>query len=178
MAVAVDFEAAAWAFERLFVSPELRTRMGRAGALRARQLYDWGTIIPRYEALWSDLLDLRKRAAPSPHLPASWPARMDPFAAFASYPSHLMTVQTQFALADSDVEQSCARVTQYRALAMVDFADAVLPTDGEVRHILQSCRAGPVSATALVEGIIPERRAIAYRGLAFLTKAGVLKALV
>ena len=61
--VAVDVEAAAQAFTRLFVSPELRQQLGQAGRQRAREVYDWAVIIPQYEALWAQLTELRKAQA-------------------------------------------------------------------------------------------------------------------
>jgi glycosyltransferase involved in cell wall biosynthesis len=58
--VSVDIETAAQAFIKLIASPELRAEMGAAGRQRARQVYDWSVIIPRYEALWSQLTELRE----------------------------------------------------------------------------------------------------------------------
>lgn len=93
--VAVDVEATAQAFARLFASSELRQQMGQAGRQRAREVYDWAVIIPQYEALWAQLGELRKAQAPAlKPLPHPWPARMDPFHAFAGYPTALLTPQT------------------------------------------------------------------------------------
>jgi hypothetical protein len=81
--------------ERLFTSPELRRQMGEAGRTRARAVYDWAVIIPQYEALWAELDARRKKESPSPSpLAHPWPARMDPFCAFAAYPTQTLTQQT------------------------------------------------------------------------------------
>ena len=61
--IAVDVGAAAQAFSRLFASAELRARMGAAGRQRAREAFDWATIIPRYESLWESQEELRKAQA-------------------------------------------------------------------------------------------------------------------
>ena len=45
--IAVDVEATTKAFVNLFTSPDLRRQMGQAGQSRARQVYDWASIIPQ-----------------------------------------------------------------------------------------------------------------------------------
>jgi starch synthase len=49
--VAVDVQATAKAFERLFTNPALRQQMGEAGHERARSVYDWKPIFGQYEQL-------------------------------------------------------------------------------------------------------------------------------
>lgn len=181
--VAVDVQATAQAFVRLFESAELRQQMGAAGRQRARQVYDWAAIIPQYEALWAQLTELRKAQAPALQpLAHPWPARMDPFHAFAAYPTHTLTPQTPLALVNATHADSAATALQYvqayRALAMVDFAKVVLPTDAEVQAVLAAAAAAgpdPRPAAELVAGIAPERQAFVFRALVWLVKLGVLK---
>jgi hypothetical protein len=174
--VAVDVQATAQAFVRLFESPELRAQMGAAGRQRAQQVYDWAAIIPQYEALWAQLNELRKAQAPSlKPLPHPWPTRMDPFHAFASYPTHTLTPQTVLALVDADAASAVQRVQAYRPLAMVDFAKLVLPTEAEIHTVLHAAASGPQPAAALVQGIAPQRQAFVFRALAWLVKLGVLR---
>lgn len=178
MLVAVDVQATAQAFTRLFESPELRREMGQAGRQRAREVYDWAAIIPRYEALWAGLAQVRQGQAEAiKPLPHPWPARMDPFHAFAAYPSHLLTPQTLLALVDADADAALARVRACRRLAMVDFARAVLPGDEDVQAVLAAAT-GPREAQALVQGIEAARRPFVFRSLAWLLKLGVLKVVV
>jgi starch synthase len=135
--VAVEVAAAADAFTRLFNSAELRQQMGAAGRQRAREVYDWRHIIPQYEALWAQLSEIR--LAQGQNLPAlahPWPARTDPFHAFASYPTHTLTPETMLVRVDEDIEVALKKVAAMRALAMVDFAKLVLPTEEEVRLVL------------------------------------------
>ncbi len=173
--VAVDVQAAAVAFERLFNSPELRRQMGEAGRARAQALYDWKPIIGQYEALWASLSELR--AAQAKDLQAlahPWPARMDPFHAFASYPTQSLTPQTVLGLVDADLNTAVARALAYRQLAMVDFARNILPTEAEVRAVLAAAQ-WPAAASALVQGIAQARQPFVFRALAWLLKLGVLK---
>jgi hypothetical protein len=75
----------------------------------------------------------------------------------------------------ADAAAALQRVSAYRALAMVDFARAVLPTADEVRLVIEAAAGGPKPAGALVEGIPAARRPFVLRGLAWLVKLGVLK---
>jgi glycosyltransferase involved in cell wall biosynthesis len=174
--VAVDVAATAEAFVRLFESPALRCQMGEAGRQRAREVYDWAAIIPQYESLWTQLADLRRQGGaalqPQAH---PWPARMDPFHAFAAYPTHTLTPQTVLALVDADAATAAQRVAGYRALAMVDFARVVLPTPAEVDAVLAAAAAGPRPAGELVAGLPEARQAAVFRTLAWLLKLGVLR---
>ena len=173
--VAVDVDATAQAFTRLFASPELRGQMGEAGRQRAREVYDWAVIIPQYEALWAQLGEMRQAQAPSlKPLPQPWPARMDPFHAFASYPTALLTPQTVLGLVDADAQIAARRVADYRQLAMVSFAKLVLPTDAEMQAVLQAT-ATPRPALELVQAIPAERQAFVFRTLVWLVKLGILK---
>lgn len=173
--VAVDVQAAAAAFEKLFTSPELRRQMGEAGRQRAQSIYDWKPIIGQYEALWAGLSEMRvaqgKDLAPLPH---PWPARMDPFHTFASYPTQTLTPQTVLALVDVDADTALQRVASYRPLAMVDFAKVILPTEAEVAAVLHAA-SQPQPAQMLLKDVAPERQALVFRALAWLLKLGVIK---
>lgn len=173
--VAVDVRAAGEAFTRLFQSAELRRQMGDAGRQRAQQVYDWATIIPQYEALWSQLTETRVAQAQNlTSLPFPWPARMDPFHAFASYPTQVLTPQTLMVMIDSSVNEAMARVDSYRRLLMVDFAKLVLPTEAEIRSVLDAAAKGPRSAEELVAAIPKDRQAFVLRSIAWLVKLNVL----
>lgn len=173
---AVDVNAAAEALSRLCTSRELRLQMGAAARQRAQQVYDWAAIIPQYEALWAQLSEMRKAQAPAlQQLPHPWSARMDPFHAFAAYPTHTLTPQTPLALVDTDAATALQRVRAYRDLAMVDYAKVVLPTDAEVQAVLTTAAAGPRPAAELVADLPQQRQAFVFRALAWLVKLGVLR---
>lgn len=174
--VAVDVEATAQAFSRLLASQALRKTMGNAGQQRVREVYDWAVIIPQYEALWEQLTEIRHTQAKDlKSLPQSWPARMDPFHAFASYPTQILTPQTVLGLVDVDVQTATTRVVDYRQLAMVDFAKVVLPSETEVQAVLDAAKSGPISAIELVQAIPVERQGFVLRSLSWLVKLGILK---
>jgi glycosyltransferase involved in cell wall biosynthesis len=172
--VAVDIEATAHAFANLFTSAELRQKMGEAGRQRARDVYDWAVIIPQYEALWAQLAEIRHAQAKD-LTPQLWPARMDPFLAFARYPTQTLTPQTVLGLVDVDVQTAVARLADFRKLAMVDFAKVVLPSDVEVQAVLNAAKLAPKTAAELVRLIPTERQAFVFRTLVWLVKLGILK---
>jgi glycosyltransferase involved in cell wall biosynthesis len=174
--VAVDVQAAAQAFVRLFESPELRRQMGEAGRARARAVYDWAGIIPQYEALWAQLAGIRNAQGKDlKPLPNPWPARMDPFHAFAAYPTQLLTPQTMLVLVDTDAGAALTRTLAYRQLAMIDFANFVLPTEDEIAKVLTAAAKGPQAAAELIASLPAERQPFVFRGLAWLLKLGVLR---
>lgn len=174
--VAVDVQAATGAFVQLFQSANLRKKMGEAGQQRARELYDWAVIITQYEALWAHLNDIRI-AAPNTtsSLAHPWPARMDPLHAFAGYPTQALTSQTVLRLVDASAFDALKRVSDYRRLAMIDFAALILPGEDEVEIVLNAAAAGPTSALQLVANIADARRPFVFRSLAWLVKLNVLK---
>ncbi len=173
--VAVDVKATAAAFEKLFNSPDLRRQMGEAGRARAQALYDWKPIIGQYEDLWAKLNEIRAvQSKDLKQLAHPWPARMDPFHAFASYPTRTLTPQTLLALVDANAGVAVQRALAYRQLAMVDFAKIILPTEAEIASVLNTA-AQPQTAQALVAGIAQERQAFVFRSLAWLLKLGVLR---
>lgn len=175
---AVDVEVAAEALRQLFEAPELRRRMGEAGRQRARDEFDWKVIIPRYEALWESLGALRREQAPQTQASAqAWPARMDPFHLFASYPTRHLTPQTHLGLCEGDVADALRRVAELRGLDMVKFADLVLPEPAEMTQLLEGFggATGPVAAAQLVAEFAAPRQQFMLRSLAWLLKCGIVR---
>ena len=178
--VSVDIEAAAIAFAKLFESPALRQSMGAAGRERAQQVYDWKVIIAQYEALWAEQDRVRLAAMQDAtkvpgKLEQPWPARMDPFYAFASYPTQALKPSTVLALVDNSLEAATARLQTYQAMAMVSFAKFVLPSDAEVAAVLKQAAMGPQAAIELVQTIDNARKPFVFRTLVWLLKMGILK---
>ena len=175
--VAVDVPAATDAFARLFASPELRRKLGAAGQSRARELFDWAAIMPRYEALWSELSEIRRSRSAGELKPAgrAWPARLDPFDAFAAYPTAQLTPETLLCLSDSDVDTAWRRITAYRKLAMVNFAKTVLPPEDEIRQLIEAASQGACSVGDVADVVSPSRRIEVSRAIIWLVKLDILR---
>jgi glycosyltransferase involved in cell wall biosynthesis len=178
--VSVDIEQAAKAFVDLFESAALRQTMGEAGRKRAQQVYDWKVIIGQYEALWAEQQRVRLAALQSTesaplNMAHAWPARMDPFHAFANYPTQALKPSTVLCLADSSLEAATARLQSYQAMAMVSFAKFVLPSAEEIAAVLKQASTGPQAAMALVQHIDNARKPFVFRTLVWFLKLGILK---
>jgi glycosyltransferase involved in cell wall biosynthesis len=100
--VAVDVAAAAEAYRTLIEDAEMRHRMGAAARAKAAAAFDWRHVVARYQALWAELAERRHSATES--APARggnhWPARPDPFSAFASYPSDAISPLHRLSIGD------------------------------------------------------------------------------
>jgi glycosyltransferase involved in cell wall biosynthesis len=176
--VSVDIEATAKAFVQLFESADLRRAMGQAGQARAKQLYDWSVVIGQYEGLWQSQTELRLAAQTGNEhkaLAHPWPARIDPFYSFESYPTHTLKPDSVLMMVDASVQESMTRVQQYQDLAMVNFAKLVLPTQEEIAQVLGVAAKGQATAQSLLQDIAPARQAFVFRSLAWLLKLGILK---
>lgn len=173
--IAVDVEATAIAFSRLFSSPELRLRMGDEGRKRAREVYDWRVIMGQYEGLWARQQEVRRaQQGKTRALRHPWPARLDPFHSFAAYPTETLDENTNLALCD-DLGSARARAGQYRQLVMVKFAGYVVPSQETVEHILLRAASGTTPARLLIEGLDGKDRVSQLRGLSWLVKMGILR---
>jgi starch synthase len=183
--IAVDIEAAALAFQKLFASNELRERMGADGRARAQQVYDWRVIIAQYETLWAEQACLRiaaqvaskpaDAAAVNKVSSATWPARLDPFYAFETYATHRLSEDTLLALVHTDAQQAIEAASAYRKLNMVNFAKQVLPSPEEVAQVLMNADLGSQSAKSLLDNIPQDRKFTVFRSLAWMLKMGLLK---
>lgn len=170
--IAVDIEAAAVALRKLILSPLLRRQMGAAGAARARTVFDWSVIIPRYQDLWRELASRRQHATASVPKSHPWPSRMDPFAAFAAYPTQTLTPLTRLRRPRADASDVLAR---WRGLAMVAFAEVILPSADDCHKILSRFDQATVwTVEQLVRDFTEERQALIFRGLGWMVKMGAL----
>jgi glycosyltransferase involved in cell wall biosynthesis len=90
----VDVAAAAQGYAALLRDAGLRRRMGEAGRVRAGRLFDWGVVIPAYQALWAELAERRRAEAESAPVAAGRPpapGRSDPFRHFGAHASARLT---------------------------------------------------------------------------------------
>jgi glycosyltransferase involved in cell wall biosynthesis len=175
--VSVDIEAASKAFIKLFESPSLRRQMGEQGRMRAKQVFDWSNVIAQYESLWRELAQIRisAKSIRSKNLEHSWPARMDPFHAFASYPTNTLKPNSLLILVDASADLALKRLTQYKQLSMVNFAKLVLPNDEEIFLVLSVAQNGATNAENLLRNIEPVRKLFVFRSLVWFIKMGVLR---
>lgn len=171
--MAIDIEATAEAFRRLFKSAEQRKKMGQAGIKLARERYDWSVIIPQYETLWQGLRDIRKAARPSQA--TIWPARPDPFHIFASYPSQTLNEDSVVRRKHALISQSEKVLKDVMALAMVSFAKPVMPSQSDLLTLLQNLSDQPMKCEELILCLPERKRVQGLRGIAWLIKLGLIE---
>jgi hypothetical protein len=89
----VDVTACQAAIVRLASDATLRRQLGENGRQRALSAYDWSVVVQKYEALWSELGELR--AAGAARFAAKFkpgnPLMPDPFELHAHYATRAMT---------------------------------------------------------------------------------------
>jgi len=174
--IAVDIEATANSFEQLFLSKNLRLKMGTAGRQRAQEVYEWKVIIEQYENLWEELDALRnKKSQKIKPMKFPWPARMDPFHAFASYPTHTISSNIFVDKVDQNIKSSLKTALELRNSKMVNFAQYVLPKEEEIQLILNEIEKGSNSVKDIVENTPEKRKPYLIRSLGWLIKMGLLK---
>jgi glycosyltransferase involved in cell wall biosynthesis len=167
--VAVDPAEAASAIIRLIEEPELRRRMGAAARERARAVFDWSAIIPRYQALWGELSAIR--TAGQDFTPArDNPWRPDPFSYFSNYPTEALRPDMRFVLADGADAASAAALLKSPAS---NFAFFALPNEQELPLLFASLKAkGPQTPAELATVVSPARRPAVERAVLWLLKHG------
>ncbi len=173
-AVAVDIDATAEAFARLFADRELRRSMGEAGKKRARECYDWRVIIPRYAELWQELAELRQSAEEHcPRLPGrAWhPLRDDPFALFQGYPTHKVSESSHVAPRADDVR---AEVVRLGALTMN--RSSRFPRENALVHLCKALEGGTaLSLAEILDGVPQGHHGSVVRTVLWLKKLGLVE---
>lgn len=175
MLIAVDVRATADAFSRLVGDDTLRRTMGAAGRKRAETEYDWSRIVPRYADLWRELAARRERAGETATDSPPWPARLEPFTAFAAYPTTTLGPATRLALADPGLAEAQDKLDRLEALEMVRFSRRSVLAPEHASAVLAAAARGPATAGDLIRVVpVPDRPA-AIRALMRLLKLDVLR---
>ncbi len=172
--VAIAPEAAGAAYLSLIENPDLRRRMGAAARERAMAEFDWRHVIRRYQDLWRELAQMRRRApeqAPRKAGAPGNPGRADPFAAFATYPSDRLGP-------DHVVKASGMTADAMQAILespLIAFAKPALPNPDDMAKILAALQAKGPRRVKDILAVIPEAMRPRFeRSLVWLAKIGGL----
>jgi glycosyltransferase involved in cell wall biosynthesis len=171
--VAVDVAATTDAYVALIGNTDLRRRMGEAARATALAAFDWRHVVARYQELWSDLAERRKSAPESAAAAGRtpWPARPDPFAAFASYPSQ--TISATHRMIAGDYPADLATLTEH---PLFGFARQRLRLD-LCALILDRLRKGTSTLDQIGAGLSETDRRYLPRHAVWLAKIGAIKVL-
>ncbi len=175
--ISVDIDAATEAFITLFKSSELRAEMGSKGKDRAKNLYDWQVIIPKYEELWQFLADKRRASRPNDRPPLRLPSRLDPFYAFSGYPTRSLEISQRLALRHPDKIKSLNQLHRYKELTIVNYATYILPGEDESRRLIDLLGNESKTIAEILDHFSEESQTSLYRMIAWLVKLGIVTVL-
>jgi glycosyltransferase involved in cell wall biosynthesis len=165
---AVDIGAAAEAFRALAADPGLRQRMGAAGQAHVQEAFDWAVIIPQYQALWQEQQAIRF-GAPETEVATPDPRYMDPFHAFAAWPSGTLHLSQRLR------PDLMSATIDLRSL--VRFTAPALPgelNEAEIAELLSELqRRKETTAQELLEVLEPTRLGAGRRALLWLLRVGL-----
>lgn len=170
--VEVDIEATAEAFIKLFTNTELRKKMGESGKKRAQSVYDWKTLIPTYEELWSELFQIRSHEKKSRSV---WPARLDPFTSFSHYATEVISEQIVVSLTDINSKIAISRYEKYLSLGLYSYSTEIALTLSEVEPLLNKLNDGSSSIEHLIQNVLQPQKMRCIRGIVNLMKMGIIK---
>ena len=143
LTVSVDHGILETRITELVTSPELRARFGEAARRHARTIYDWSAVYPQYLDLWTELGERRQAAENSRFTAPSMteaPARMNPYKAFASYPSHTIGAETRVTIRATDPVAAYAEMME---LAVYSYSAPMLVTSQGAQRVFSILSARP-----------------------------------
>lgn len=173
--VAVDINAAATALADLFTNSGLRLQMGSAGRLRAKQTYDWSTIVGQYQTLWQQLSEIRNSADES--VPRNNPASTnpnfrDPWWLFEGYATLAIQPDDLVQATSSATPESLEGLWTGQGTCPGTLQN-LLPTLEELKQLIERARTER-SLRDLVSGFSPIRQPLIMRSTLWLMKYGMM----
>lgn len=173
---AVNIKIAAERLSDLFLSPDLRAKMGEAGRQRVASTFDWRVVAPQYVALAHELAAVRASASGGTDH-ADWlaghhPSRSDPFHAFANFATHILSDDSVLSVSsDLDVDI----LETFRGSELTMFAanwHAAMP---EMTTLVRALKdRGPMSQQEVI-GMFPQNQHLGIKlAILWLAKMGVV----
>jgi len=129
--VSINFECLTNTFMQLINNAGLRIKMGQNARKRALENYDWSTIIPKYEFLWNELNLLRVNSDK-----CKWNNMLDPFFAFSSYPTNLLSDEYKVRLVESNMDLTIKKMGEVKKLKIVNYSGYTFPDDNIIIAII------------------------------------------
>ena len=178
--VSIDHRRLVQALRLLFDSRELRIEMSENALNRARNVYDWSNIIPKYEQLWAHLDDRRlakQKASYSSKVLYSAPERPDPFHFFANYPTKSLALDDDIKIAHYSDCVDDHLIDRYKETIALKMFSSYLPsllTPSQVEKLFSLIQSGCASA-ADISSSLESEPSLVLRTVAFLIKIGFLE---
>jgi glycosyltransferase involved in cell wall biosynthesis len=169
---AVHVGCAAKALAELIKSSDLRHRMGTAGRRRVRDALDWSVVAQQYGRLADELGELRNATAELKPVNRAHPVKGDPFADFAGFPTHQLTLRSRLRI------RAGASVFDLERAAKVDLDRGFAGWRGnldEAAVVLKRLADGASLSVEQLLAYFPKDRHLAVQmSLVWLAKLGIL----
>lgn len=174
--VSVEPAACAKAYLSLIGNPGLRAKLGAAARQRAIEVFDWRIVVGQYQELWADLAERRKSApdtaARRGDQPGN-PARADPFLAFATYPTEILTPEHTIEAMPGATPQIFDAV--YKS-PLINFVRLVVPSQNDCHRLLvELARGGKRRIGDLAAAWPEDKRPFLQRSLIWFSKLGLVR---
>jgi alpha-maltose-1-phosphate synthase len=174
---AVDVDAAATAYVRLAGDAALRRTLGQAGQRRAREAFNWSSVVDSYLVLWSEL-EARRRAAniiaPRGRQAPAHPLRADPFRVFAAYPTTVLRAASVISLSSA---AAAATIQAMHKLAIARPMRETILSEPEMAKLIESLsNNGPMPIAVLTRLYPATRHAALFRTVVWLKKIAAITA--
>lgn len=100
---ALDLDKYQWAFQQLLNNPNIISSMSEHSMNRAKEVYDWGKIIKRYDGLWEELINIRNSTDYQENETLKFFDNNYDFA-FSNYPTYMLNGQSLFEITEEGKE--------------------------------------------------------------------------
>ena len=169
--ISVNFPCLYNAFDSLINNEKLRLEMGENGKKRALETFDWINILPQYQELWSELNSCRLKSADSSR---SWSAKLDPYFAFSSYPSHVLTNNSIIKLVENSIDLTLLRLKEIKALYIVNYSKYTLPDDQVLVKIIAEILEEGISLGTLQDNLKEISSTYLVRSILWMNKFNII----
>ena len=177
--VSVDVDQLVEKLDLLTSNQSLRVSMGLAAKQRAQNVFDWKFIVPQYEALWSELAQIRssyqQSNASAIRKPNQWPARMDPYLIFESYPTKTLKTTEKILVTEGSAEETLQKFEKLNELSMVNYTKDINLKPKDVHSIIKRVGNSGMVLSELLGNYEARFRPLVYRAVIWLMKFGILK---
>lgn len=133
--ISVDIESTSEAFLKLISNKKLRDELGSNAKKRAIENFDWKKIILQYHDLWDHLKLLRAEAVDNNYNNYTWSAKLDPFDAFSSYPTQIISNKAIIKLKAKSASQAFEEFNHIKNLSIINYANYVIPNEDFVKEL-------------------------------------------
>lgn len=177
LATSVDTAACTRAYRELLSNEPLRRRLGDAARRRAREEFDWGHIIRRYQDLWRELAAIRRDPAVAEQAPrregrSPNPTRPDPYTYTRSFPTEVVRPDAILASAVPDLRAAYQRVAE---LDMNRYGYVAVGRDAARLTLLDLVsEMQPCTVEAFLKRVPAAGRSQGIRTLVWLAKLGLI----